>query len=336
MCQYSSVDGFANDWHLVHLGSRAVGGAALIMQEATAISPEGRITAADLGIWKDEHVEKLRQIVGFIHGQHALAGIQLAHAGRKASTAIPWEGGNPIHPDHPGGWQIFAPSPIPFHPAAPEIPTPAALDDAGIQKVKDDFVSATRRARLIGYDVVEIHAAHGYLLHQFYSPLSNERTDQYGGSFENRIRLLLEITELVRKEWGSEKPVFVRISATEWTAGGWDIEDSKKLAALLKEKGVDLIDTSSGGNIAKARIPLTPGYQVPFAAAIKKADIIPTGAVGLITTPQQAEDILAAGEADLIFIARESLRDPNFGLSAAHTLKTHTPWPKQYERARRP
>ena len=336
MCQYSSVDGFANDWHLVHLGSRAVGGAALIMQEATAISPEGRITAADLGIWKDEHVEKLRQIVGFIHGQHALAGIQLAHAGRKASTAIPWEGGNPIHPDHPGGWQIFAPSPIPFHPAAPEIPTPAALDDAGIQKVKDDFVSATRRARLIGYDVVEIHAAHGYLLHQFYSPLSNERTDQYGGSFENRIRLLLEITELVRKEWGSEKPVFVRISATEWTAGGWDIEDSKKLAALLKEKGVDLIDTSSGGNIAKARIPLTPGYQVPFAAAIKKADIIPTGAVGLITTPQQAEDILAAGEADLIFIARESLRDPNFGLSAAHALKAHTPWPKQYERARRP
>lgn len=334
MCQYSSVDGFANDWHLVHLGSRAVGGAALIIEEATAISPEGRITEHDLGIWKDEHMEKLRQIVDFIHGQHALAGIQLAHAGRKASTARPWEGSRYIHPGQPGGWQTLAPSAIPFYPDKPDTPIPVALDEAGIQKIKDDFRSATRRAKQVGYDVVEIHAAHGYLLHQFYSPLSNHRIDQYGGSFENRIRLLLEITEIVRKEWGPDKPLFVRISATEWAEDGWDIDDSKKLAVLLKEKGVDLIDTSSGGNISKQKIPLSPGYQVPFAAAIKKADIIPTGAVGLITTPQQAEDILAAGEADLIFIARESLRNPNFGLSAAHILNAHTNWPKQYERAK--
>jgi 2,4-dienoyl-CoA reductase-like NADH-dependent reductase (Old Yellow Enzyme family) len=334
MCQYSSTDGFANDWHLVHLGSRAVGGAALIMEEATAISPEGRITAADLGIWKDQHIEKLQQIVNFIHSQQALIGIQLAHAGRKASCAKPWEGGKPILPDHPGGWHTLAPSPIPFYSPAPEIPMPAELDTAGIQKIKDDFIKATQRAKKAGYDVVEIHAAHGYLLHQFYSPLSNHRTDQYGGSFDNRIRLLMEITQLVRNEWGEEKPLFVRISASDWTDGGWTIEDSVRLTTHLKQAGVDLIDTSSGGNIAKAKIPLTPGYQVPFAAQIKKDAAIPTGAVGLITTPGQAENILEAGQADLIFIARESLRDPYFPLTAASALNAETIWPEQYERAK--
>jgi 2,4-dienoyl-CoA reductase-like NADH-dependent reductase (Old Yellow Enzyme family) len=334
MCQYSSVDGFANDWHLVHLGSRAVGAAALVMQEASAISPEGRITASDLGIWKDGHMEKLQQIVNFIHQHNALAGIQLAHAGRKASCAVPWQGGKPIQPGQPGGWQTVAPSPIPFYPAAPDIPTPAELDNAGIEKIKDDFRTTTRRAKQIGYDVIEIHAAHGYLLHQFYSPLSNQRTDAYGGSFDNRVRLLLEITEIVRKEWGDNKPLFVRISATEWTEGGWNIDDAVRLSSLLKQRGADLIDTSSGGNIAGAKIPTSPGYQVPFAAQIKKTAGIATGAVGLITTPQQAEDILAAGDADLILIARASLRDPYFPLTAATALEEDITWPVQYERAR--
>jgi 2,4-dienoyl-CoA reductase-like NADH-dependent reductase (Old Yellow Enzyme family) len=334
MCQYSSVDGFANDWHLVHLGSRAVGGAALVMQEATAISPEGRITASDLGIWKDEHTGKLKQVVNFIHQHNTLAGIQLAHAGRKASCTVPWAGGKPIQPGEPGGWQTVAPSPIPFYPAAPEIPTPAELDLAGIEKIKDDFRQATRRAKEIGYDVLEIHAAHGYLLHQFYSPISNHRVDAYGGSFDNRVRLLLEAAEIVRKEWGEEKPLFVRISATEWTNGGWDIDDSIRLALLLKQRGVDLIDTSSGGNIAAAKIPVSPGYQVPFAAQIRKAAGLATGAVGLITTPQQAADIVATGEADLILIARASLRDPYFSLTAAAALQENINWPKQYERAK--
>ncbi|HEY4208605.1 MAG TPA: NADH:flavin oxidoreductase/NADH oxidase [Puia sp.] len=334
MCQYSSSDGFANDWHLVHLGSRAVGGAALVMQEATAISPEGRITASDLGLWKDVHMEKLRQVVDFIHQYKALAGIQLAHAGRKASCNVPWEGGKPIPAGQPNGWQTVAPSPIPFYSAAPSIPTPAELDIAGIEKIKEDFRKATARAKEIGYDVLEIHAAHGYLLHQFYSPLSNHRTDAYGGSFDHRIRLLLETVEIVRKEWGQDKPLFVRISATEWTEGGWNIDDSIKLSSLLRQQGVDLIDASSGGNIAAARIPTNPGYQVPFAAAIRKAADIATGAVGLITTPQQAEDILEAGAADLILIARESLRNPYFPLTAATALQVDLPWPRQYERAK--
>jgi 2,4-dienoyl-CoA reductase-like NADH-dependent reductase (Old Yellow Enzyme family) len=334
MCQYSSTDGFANDWHLVHLGSRAVGGAALVFQEATAISPEGRITASDLGIWKDEHMEKLRQIVHFIHAHNALAGVQLAHAGRKASCKIPWEGGKPIPAGQPNGWQTVSPSPLPFYPPGPTIPTPSELDMAGIEKIKQDFRKATVRAKEIGYDVLEIHAAHGYLLHQFYSPLSNRRTDTYGGSFDNRVRLLLEITEIVRKEWHAGKPLFVRISATEWTEGGWNIDDSIKLSSLLKQQGVDLIDTSSGGNIAGARIPSDPGYQVPFAAQIRQAAGIATGAVGLITTPQQAEDILAGGSADLILIARASLRDPYFPLTASTALHEDTFWPQQYERAK--
>jgi 2,4-dienoyl-CoA reductase-like NADH-dependent reductase (Old Yellow Enzyme family) len=336
MCQYSSIDGFANDWHLVHLGSRAVGGAALVMQEATAVSPEGRITSSDLGIWKDEHKEKLQQIVKFIQQHNGLAGIQLAHAGRKASCTVPWAGGKPIHPGEPGGWQTVAPSSMAFYPASSEIPVPAELDLAGIEKIKEDFRNAARRAKDIGYDVLEIHAAHGYLIHQFYSPLSNRRTDAYGGSFDKRTRLLLELTETVRKEWGEDKPLFVRISATDWTEGGWNIEDSVRLSTLLKQRGVDLIDTSSGGNIAGAKIPVSPGYQVSFAAQIKKSAGIATGAVGLITTPQQAADIIASGEADLIFIARASLRDPYFPLTAATALQENILWPVQYERAKPP
>ena len=330
MCQYSSVDGFANDWHLVHLGSRAVGGAALVMQEATAVSPEGRITYADMGLWKDEQIEKLKQIVSFIHAQGALAGIQLAHAGRKASHQKPWEGGKFIPAGEPNGWQTVAPSPIPF---AEGDEIPAELDKAGIQKVINDYVAATERAVKAGFDVIEIHAAHGYLFHQFYSPLSNKRTDEYGGTFKNRARLLLEVAEAVRNVWGNDKPLFVRLSATDWTEGGWDIEDSVILSAMLKEKGVDLIDTSSGGNV-HAKIPVKPGYQVEFAERIKAEAHMLTGAVGLITNPQQADMILEKEQADIILIARESLRDPYFPLHAAQILDDVVAWPVQYERAK--
>lgn len=331
MCQYSSTDGFANDWHLVHLGSRATGGAALVMQEATAVSAEGRITNADLGIWKDEHIEKLRQIVGFLHGQDAKAGIQLAHAGRKASCKEPWNGGAQIPSSEPGGWKTLGPSALAFKPI---YEAPEALDQTGIRKVTDDFVQATRRAKKAGYDVIEIHAAHGYLIHQFCSPLSNQRNDEYGGSFENRVRLLMEITEAVKKECGEEQALFVRISATDWTDGGWSIEDSVKLASLLKQKGVHLVDTSTGGNISRANIPVGPGYQVEFAARIKKEAGILTGAVGLIISPEQAEAILENEEADMILIARESLRNPNFPLYAADVLGEDLAWPLQYERAK--
>jgi len=330
MCQYSSTDGFANDWHLVHLGSRAVGGAGLIIQEATAVSPEGRISYGDLGIWKDEHQEKLGQIVAFIHSQGAKAGIQLAHAGRKASCEVPWKGGQQIPSDAANGWVTYSASEIPFQPGQ-EPPTALTLSD--IQKVIDDFVQAARRARETGYDVIEIHAAHGYLLHQFYSPLSNHRTDGYGGSFENRIRLLMEVTTAVRQEWGTERPLFVRISATDWTEGGWDIEDSVRLAALLKSKGVHLIDTSSGGNVAHVKIPVGPGYQAGFAERIRRESGILTGAVGLITSAEQAEEILQKQQADMILIARESLRDPYFVLHAGKALEEDIPWPLQYERA---
>jgi len=331
MCQYSAVDGFANDWHLVHLGSRATGGAGLVMQEATAVSAEGRISGSDLGIWKEEHLDKLQQIVAFIQGQGARAGIQLAHAGRKASCDAPWIGGAQVPSTAVDGWKTVSASPVAFKDG---YELPEALDKAGIQKVLDDFAVATRRAKEVGYDVVEIHAAHGYLLHQFYSPLSNRRTDEYGGSFENRIRLLLEVTEVVKAEWGNEAPLSVRISATDWTEGGWTIEDAVKLAALLQQQGVHLIDCSSGGNVPKAVIPNTPGYQVDFAAQIKARTGIMTGAVGLITTPGQAEEILQKEQADLIFIARESLRNPNFPLTAAAALNANISWPVQYERAK--
>lgn len=331
MCMYSSVDGFANQFHLVHLGSRAVGGSALIIQEATAVSPEGRITHGDMGLWKDEHIEKSKEIVNFVHSQNALIGIQLAHAGRKASHQLPKDGAKKIAPELENGWQTVSASALPFREGEP---APVALDTAGIEKVKSDYAAATRRAEQAGYDVVEIHAAHGYLFHQFYSPLANERTDEYGGNFDNRIRFLLEVTEVVRKEWPEEKPLFVRISATDWTERGWTVEDSVKLSMKLKELGVDLIDTSSGGNVPKATIPSKPGYQVPFAAQIKKEANILTGAVGQITTAQQSEEILKEGKADLILYARESLRQPYFPLHAATELGVDVEWPLQYQRAK--
>ena len=330
MCQYSAVDGFANDWHLVHLGSRAVGGAGLVIQEATAISAEGRITPSDAGLYKDEHVEKWHSIVQFIHQQGAVAGIQLAHAGRKASFATPWNGGKQIKVKE-DGWTTVAPSAIAFN---PEDEVPQALDADGINKVIADFKAAALRSLQAGYQLIEIHAAHGYLLHQFLSPLSNHRTDNYGGSFENRIRLLLEIVRSVKTVWPQNLPLFVRISATDWAEGGWDIDEAVQLSSLLKREGVDLIDCSSGGLVPYARIPLEPGYQVTFAERIKKEAGILTGAVGLITEVKQADDILGNGQADLIIIARASLRDPYFALHAAHILGDDITWPLQYQRAK--
>lgn len=331
MCEYSSEDGFANDWHLVHLGSRAVGGAGLIISEACSVSPEGRITAFDLGIWKEEHIENLARITKFIKSQGAVAGIQLAHAGRKASCKEPWKGGQQISLME-GGWQVVAPSAVPFK---EKTMTPAALSKEGIAQVIEDFRMATKRAVQAGFQVIEIHAAHGYLLHQFYSPLSNFRTDEYGGSFENRIRLLIEVIKTARSEWPENLPLFVRISATDWVEGGWDITDSVKLSHMLKTAGVDLIDCSSGGNAGNAKIPLQPGYQVAFARQIKHEANIFTGAVGLITDAQQAEDILINEEADLVILAREFLRDPYFPLHAAVQLHHDFEWPVQYQRAKR-
>lgn len=329
MCQYSAEDGFANDWHLVHLGSRAVGGAALIIQEATAVSPEGRISPADLGIWKEEHIEKLQQITSFIHRQNAVAGIQLAHAGRKASARVPWEGGKHIKQSE-GGWQTLAPSPIPFREGDEP---PKEMSIADIKKVIADFIAATVRALEAGHKVIEIHAAHGYLINEFLSPLSNRRTDEYGGSFENRIRLLIEVIEAVQTVWPEDLPLFVRISSTDWAEGGWNENDSVKLAAVLKQNGVDLIDCSSGG-IVMANIPLAPGYQVPFAEKIKRESGILTGAVGLITEAKHAEEILVQGKADLILMARESLRQPYWPLVAAGELGDDVVWPDQYLRAK--
>lgn len=330
MCEYSSIDGFANNWHLVHLGSRAVGGAALVITEATAVSPEGRISVGDLGIWKDEHIEKLKEITDFIHDHDAVSGIQLAHAGRKASFDIPWE--NPLQLDKAhGGWDTVSASAEVFN---PNDKTPIALDIKGIEKVKDDFKAATLRALKAGFKVVEIHAAHGYLIHQFLSPISNRRTDLYGGNFENRIRLLIETVNAVKEVWPSENPLFVRISASDWADEGWNLEESIQLSGILKNMGVDVIDTSSGGLTLKQEIPLSAGYQVPFASAIKKDADIATGAVGLITEAQQAETILQKGDADLIFIAREFLRDPYFPLRAAFELGDEVNWPLPYERAK--
>ncbi|WP_031526671.1 NADPH dehydrogenase NamA [Dyadobacter crusticola] len=330
MCQYSSVDGFANDWHLVHLGSRAVGGAALLIAEATAISPEGRISPQDLGIWKDEHIEKLKQITDFISAQGAVAGIQLAHAGRKASTYPAWKGRGQVPPDQ-GGWKTVGPSPIPFHHSED---APLELDQAGIDKVIADFAAAAERSLQAGFKVIEIHAAHGYLIHQFLSPLSNNRTDTYGGSFENRTRILLEVVDAIQNVWPAELPVFVRISATDWVENGWNEEESAKLAQILTDKGISLIDVSSGGLASNAKIPVGPSYQVPFSAKIKRETNALTGAVGLITEAQQAEDILKNNEADLIVMARELLRDPYFALHAAHELGEDIVWPVQYDRAK--
>jgi len=330
MCEYSSVDGFANDWHLVHLGTRAVGGAGLVLFEATAVSPEGRITFADLGLWKDEHIEKLKQITTFIEQQGAVPGIQLAHAGRKASHDQPWNGGKLIPSDQENGWKTVAPSPIPFTEGTE---APVELDKAGIEKIKADFKAAALRALKAGFKVIELHGAHGYLIHQFFSPLSNKRTDEYGGSFENRIRFLIEIVNSVKEVWPDELPLFVRISATDWTPGGWTPEDSVELAKVLKQNGVDLIDCSTGGNVPHAKIPVRPGYQVEFAEQIKLQTGILTGAVGMITEAKQAEDIIQSEQADVVIIARELLRDPYFPLRAAHQLGYKVKWPVQYERA---
>jgi NADH:flavin oxidoreductases, Old Yellow Enzyme family len=328
MCQYSAIDGFANDWHLVHLGSRAVGGAGLIIQEATAVSPEGRITPGDLGLYKDEHIEMLKRITAFIHQQGAVAGIQLAHAGRKGSCNAPWLGGKQLN-DEEGGWQTVAPSAI----AVEENDrVPLELDLNEIQRIILAFKTAAKRALQAGYRVLEIHSAHGYLLHEFLSPLTNNRTDQYGGSFENRIRLLLEVVNAVQSVWPENLPLFVRISATDWAEGGWEPKQATHLAAILKDKGVDLIDCSSGGLLPNVKIPLEPGYQVPFAEKIRKETGILTGAVGLITEVNQAEDILQKGQADLIILARVALREPYFTLNAAKELGVEIDWPVQYMR----
>jgi len=330
MCEYSSEDGFANDWHLVHLGSRAVGGAALVITEATAVSPEGRISYGDLGIYKDEHIEKLKDITDFIHAHGSIAGIQLAHAGRKASHELPWKGNAQIPSTNENGWKAFAPSAIPFGEGEE---APVELDKQGIEKIKADFKTAVARALQAGFKVIELHAAHGYLIHEFYSPLSNKRTDEYGGSFENRIRLLLEVIDSLKEIWPAENPLFVRISSSDWTEGGWTADDSVELAKTLKDKGVDLVDCSSGGNVL-AKIPLKPGYQVEFAEKIRKEAEILTGAVGLITEPEQADEIIKSGQADVVLLAREFLRDPYFPLRAAHVLGQEVKWPSQYERAK--
>ncbi|MEI6949089.1 NADH:flavin oxidoreductase/NADH oxidase [Paraflavisolibacter sp. H34] len=329
MCQYSATDGFANDWHLVHLGSRASGGAGLVLVEATAVSPEGRISPGDLGLWKNEQIDNLKRITAFINSQGSVAGIQLAHAGRKASHQAPWEGGA-LLPAEAGGWTTVAPSALPFKEGDPP---PQALSKDGIKKITEDFRAAAHRAVAAGFQVLEVHAAHGYLLHEFLSPLSNSREDEYGGSFENRIRLLQEVTAAVQ-EAAPDLPIFVRISATDWTEGGWTEADSVRLARELKAQGVDLIDCSTGGNVPRVKIPVGPLYQVPFAEKIKKETGMMTGAVGLITTPKQAEMILADGQADLILFARQLLRDPYFPLRAAKELGVQLPWPEQYERAR--
>lgn len=329
MCQYTSIDGFSNDWHFVHLGTRAIGGTGLLIAEATAVSPEGRITAGDLGLWKNEHINGLSRIVDFIHHHGSVAGIQLAHAGRKASCTVPREGGKQLGIKH-GGWQTAGPSGIPF--SESDNP-PEALTKEGIAKVVADFRAAAGRADVAGFKVVEIHGAHGYLIHEFLSPFSNNRTDEYGGSFENRTRLLREVVEAVKSVWPAENALFVRISATEWVEGGWSLEESVRLAHVLKDMGVDLIDCSSGGNVPNVKIPLTPGYQVPLSVAIRKTGIL-TGAVGLITTAQQAESILMEEKADLVLFARELLRNPYLALSAAKEMGEEVSWPVQYLRAK--
>jgi 2,4-dienoyl-CoA reductase-like NADH-dependent reductase (Old Yellow Enzyme family) len=329
MCQYSARDGMADDWHLVHLGSRAVGGAGLVFTEAAAVSPEGRISPADLGVWKDEHIEGLRRIVKFVRSQGSEIGIQLAHAGRKASVAEPWTGGKLVKQ---GAWTPVAPSAIKFDEGYGE---PVELTLEGIAQIVEEFRAAARRAMKAGFKVVEIHAAHGYLLHEFLSPLSNRRTDSFGGVFENRVRLLTEVVTAVRAAWPSGYPLFVRISATDWVEGGWTIEDSVRLAGMLKGLGVDVVDCSSGGLVPGAKIPLGPGYQVEFAARVRSAGVM-TAAVGMITAAAQAEAILAAGQADLIVMAREFLRDPYFPLHAADELGfSAIHWPLQYLRARK-
>ena len=330
MCQYSATDGLANTWHLVHLGSRAVGGAGLVMIEASAVTPAGRISPQDLGIWSDPHSDALRPIAQFIKEQGAVPAIQLAHAGRKASVAAPWVGGGPV-PANGGGWQPLAPSAVPF---APGHPHPHALDRADIDELVEAFAAAAARALGAGFEVVEIHMAHGYLLHEFLSPLSNRRSDEYGGNLANRARLPLAVAQAVRERWPANLPVFVRISASDWVDGGWDLGQSLELVRWLKDIGIDLIDCSSGGLTPDARIPAGPGFQTPFATAIRNQAGIATGAVGLITEAAQAEQIIATGLADVVFMARELLRDPYWPLHAARQLGVDLAWPPQYQRAK--
>ncbi|KFE61032.1 NADH:flavin oxidoreductase/NADH oxidase [Hyalangium minutum] len=330
MCQYSSEDGFANDWHFVHLGSRAVGGAGLILFEATAVVPEGRISPQDLGLWKDEHIAPLARITRFIDQHGAVAGIQLAHAGRKASTLRPWEGDGLVPPAQ-GGWTPVAPSPVRFSDSYPQ---PEALDEAGIARVVKAFAEAAGRAHAAGFRAVELHAAHGYLLHEFLSPLSNQRQDRYGGTFDNRVRLVREVVQAVRARWPEQLPLLVRISSTDWVEGGWTAEDSVALAKLLAQDGADLIDCSTGGIAPGVKIPAGPGYQTVFAERVRREAGVPTAAVGLIRSAFQAEHILRTEQADLVVLARELLRDPYWPLRAARELRADAKWPQQYARAK--
>ena len=330
MCQYSSEDGFATDWHLVHLGSRAVGGAALVVTEATAVEPRGRISSRDLGIWKDEHVPMLGRIARFIAQQGAAPGMQIAHAGRKASVDVPWKGGRPVDPSR-GGWTPVAPSPIPY---ADGSPVPEALSASQIAEIVEAFVHAARRAAAAGFKVLELHFAHGYLVHEFLSPLSNTRTDRYGGSFENRTRIAREIARAVRAVWPSDAPLAARISSSDWSPGGWDIDESVQLSSALKSDGVDLVDCSSGGNLHAAKVTAGPGYLAPHAQRIRREAGIPTATVGFITSPQQADHILRSGQADLVVMARQLLREPYWPLRAASELRAEGSWPDQYLRAK--
>lgn len=331
MCQYSAIDGMANDWHFVHLGGFATGGAALVFTEATGVLPEGRISPACLGIWSDEQVPMLRRITQFIEARGAVAGIQLAHAGRKASTKRPWEGSGAVAVGD-GGWTVKGPSTLAF---AENYPPPQAMSLDDIGDVITAFVEGARRAISAGFKVAELHAAHGYLLHQFLSPLSNDRTDDYGGAFENRIRLLCEVTSAVRAVWPDGWPLMVRISATDWADGGWDVDQSVQLCARLTALGVDVVDVSSGGLTTAQQITIGPGYQVPFASRIRRESGVCTAAVGMITEPAQAESIVANGDADLVLMARELLRNPHWPLDAAHVLGEPGLWPDQYVRARK-
>jgi len=330
MCQYSSPGGLATDWHLVHLGSRAVGGAGIVFVEASAVEPRGRISPDDMGLWSDAHAEPLAGIARFVESQGAVPGIQLAHAGRKGSTAAPWKGGGPV-PDGEGGWPVVGPSPIPF---AEGWRVPEALDTAGIASIARNFRTAAARARDAGFRFLELHAAHGYLLHSFYSPLSNRRTDAYGGRFENRVRFTLEVAEALRREWPDHLPMSVRLSCSDWVDGGWTPEESIRLGSLLRDRGVDLVDCSSGGNVPTARIPVGPGYQVPFAEGVRRGAGIATAAVGLITDPAQADEIVREGRADLVLLARAVLRDPYWPIHAARKLghSDALPVPPQYQR----
>ena len=332
MCMYSSEDGVANDWHLVHLGARAAGGAGLVIAEATAVSPEGRISPGDAGLWADKQMEPLARINRFVKQQGAVPGIQLAHAGRKASAARPWEGGGHLT-DEAGGWPVLGPSAVEFGGTLTKVPI--AMTEADIARVRAEFVMAAKRALAVGYEWVELHAAHGYLAHQFLSPLSNRRSDRYGGSFENRIRFLLETTRAVRAVWPDALPLTVRLSCTDWAEGGWTIEESVELSLRLKAEGVDLIDCSSGGGVADAQIPVGPGYQVPFAERIRREAGIATAAVGMITQPAQADEIVAQGRADMVLLARAMLNDPHWPLHAAKALGQTAALkpPRQYGRA---